>query len=247
MHHLAMYSATVASTSETDLTASPDGILAIQNGHFLPQRPFQLWFSAACAAVLSRARVITPSARQITTPFIRPINTAATWGMPQRIDTMEEGPLELKQGEEVALYTTNSAVASGVVYGALGLGIGARAPVGGQIFTLRGTSSTTATVNAWTQVAVTWQDVLPIGQYAVVGGEFFSAGNIAGRLIFENQAYRPGALGIQALGNACHDIFRNGALGEWGRFSNYAFPNVEVFAASADTSHEIYLDLIKVA
>jgi hypothetical protein len=247
MHHLAMYTAAVAATAETDLTAASDGILAIQNNHFLPQRPFQLWFVAAASALLTRARVVTPSARQITTPFIRPISVATNWGMPQRIDTMEEGPLELKQGEEISALVTNSAATSGQNYVAMGLGIGTRTMPAGQIFTLRGTSTSTATANAWTTISVTWQDVLPVGTYAVVGGEFFSSGQVAGRLIFEGQSYRPGALGITSLGNSADNIFRNGGLGEWGRFTNYAAPNVEVFCSSADTSHDVYLDIVKVA
>lgn len=245
-HHLACYTATVASTTETDIAAATDGILAIQNSHFLPQRDFQLWFQGVAGAQLSRARLVTPSVRQVTTPFVRPVSAAAGWGFPQRIDTMEEGPLILRQGEEISLLATNGAVTSAQTYGILGLGLGPRTPVAGQQFTLRGTSTTTATANAWSTIAVTWQDVLPQGEYLITGAEFFSANQIAGRFILENQFYRPGAPGIQSLGNAAMDIFRYGGLGAWGKFTNYAYPNVEVFCAAGDTSHEVYMDLVKI-
>jgi hypothetical protein len=245
MHHIAAFTATVASTTEQDLAALTDGILAIQNGHFLPQRDFQALFVGGAGAQLSRARLVTPSLRQITTPFTRPISAAAGWGMPQRVDTLEEGPLLLRQGEEVALFTTNAAATSGQVYGMLGLGLGPRIPVAGQQFTLRGTSSGTATANVWTQISVTWQDVLPQGDYAITGCEFVSSGQIMGRFILENQFYRPGAPGVQSVGSSALDMFRYGGLGMWGKFSNYAYPNVEVLCATADTSHEIYMDLVK--
>lgn len=246
MHHTVVYTASVASAAETDLAAAPDGIIAIQNGHFLPQRNFQAWYQGAAGAILSRARLVTPSARQITTPFTRPVSVAANWGMPQRIDTMEEGPLDLKQGEEISLLVTNTAITATQTYGLLGLGIGAKTPVAGQQFTIRGTSITAATANAWSILSTTWQDVLPQGTYAVTGGEFISTNQIAGRLIFEGIPWRPGAPGITGVGNAALDLFRYGGLGMWGSFTNYAFPTVEVFCGSADASHEIYLDLVKI-
>jgi len=246
MHHTALYTASVASTAETDLAAAPDGILSIQNGHFLPQRNFQLWYAGAAGGILSRARVVTPSARQITTPFIRPVSVGADFGMPQRVDVMEAGPLDLKQGEEIAVFVTNTAVAATRTNAVLGLGIGAKTPVAGQQFTLRGTSTTAATAAAWSLLSVTWQDVLPQGVYAVTGAEFVSATQICGRLIFEGSPWRPGAPGITGVGNAADPLFRYGGLGMWGQFTNYAYPNVEVACVAADASHEVYLDLVKI-
>jgi len=39
---------------------------------------------------------------------------------------------------------------------------------------------------------------------------------------------------------------RYGGWGEWMRFTNTAVPQVEFLSISADTSEEVFLDLIKV-
>jgi hypothetical protein len=245
--HLALYNSNATQNVDTDLAAVSDNILTIVNGHFLPQRPCELLFSAAASTNLARARVETPTLRQLARPFIRPVSGAVGWGYPQRIDDMRDVAVQLRATEEIQMYGFQTGAAAEQVFGAIGLGFGGYSRPAGSVSTMRGTSTTAAGVRSWTQLgSISWTDTLPQGVYAVVGLEVQSATAIAARVIFEQQSLRPGSLSIQSLGTGVDEMFRNGGMGEWGRFNSYALPNIEVFCNAADAAHEIYLDLIKV-
>lgn len=243
-HHTVMFSSSIATGTETQVNAVSDGIITIQNNNFLPQRPYQAAYIAGCATNMQRVRVRTPSIRQIADHWVRGLNQANTWGFPQRVDHGGRNALNFKSGEEITVLATQNAAGAQTQYVALALADSMPAPVAGTSYCYRGTSATTATAGAWSLLSATWTDALPDGEYAVVGGTFFSAGCLLGRLVFENQTMRPGALGIQSLTNDVDPIFRYGGLGVWGTFRNYAPPQVEVFCTSADTTHEFYLDIV---
>ena len=118
--------------------------------------------------------------------------------------------------------------------------------------TLRATAAITCTAlgNGWEAGAITFEQSLEAGMYAVVGMKVLAATPIAGRLIFPNQGARPGCIGYATpasnVGAIENPIFRNGNLGVWGTFSHTAPPQLEVMAAAADTAQEVYLDVVKV-
>lgn len=247
MHHTSAYVGTVAQATEIDLPAITDSYFVIQNGHLLPQRPIQILYAAAMGTLLTRARISTPTLAVITTPFIRDISPALNVGNPQIFANYSQDPLQLAALEEIVMFQTDSAATSEVNAAILGFNIQSAPQPAGSVFTIRGTSAATLVANAWTNVGtVTWQNQLPTGLYAVVGGVFFSAGCIAGRLVLENTAFRPGGLGITAITNRTDLLFRFGNLGMWGQFHNYAMPQIEFLSGSADTAEEIYLDLVKI-
>jgi len=95
-------------------------------------------------------------------------------------------------------------------------------------------------------LTVTWQDTLPEGMYAIVGSSLQTATGVLFRYIFEDQIERPGALAFINETDETHPMFRLGGLGEWGRFRNEAFPDVEVLAELADTAQIIYMDFMRV-
>jgi len=248
MHHtLAWSNTTVSNTTEVDLTPVTDAVVPVTAAnHFLPQRDVPLVYIGACSANLQRARFSQPSIAVVTTPFIRPINQALTFGIPQRFWDLSEQPLTLKGLEEITLFVTQTGGAAQQVVAAAGLMWQNIPAPPGNIWTLRGTATTTAVINVWTQITMTWFNALPTGTFAVVGMEAFSASMIAARLILENQVPRPGTLGIQSLTNFANQIFRASSysdLGVWGQFHNYNMPLVEVLCTAADVSYEIYLDV----
>lgn len=246
MHHICVYTASTAQAAEVDTAALADSVLLIQNGHFVPPQDMPLIFGGTASANMSRGRISTPSLLTLTTPFIRPVSAAASWGMPPRINDLFMTPLTLKKLEEITLLTFHGGAGAEQVWGILGLEVRRTPPPGGQVYTLRGISTTAAVANTWTQIAMTWQNNLPVGTYAVVGGTHQSANGIAFRLISPPDIWRPGGISITALGNETDEMFRNGYMGEWIRFQNYQFPNIEVVAGGADAAHEVYLDLVKV-
>jgi len=247
MHHTIAWTASTAQAVEVDTVPLADPVIPVTAAnHFLPQRDAKLLYIGAASANMQRARFSSPSLALVTTPFIRPISGAVGFGVPQRFQDYTYDPIVIRGLEELVLFTFHAGAAAEQVYGIAGIDYGQEpAPVGNP-YTLRGTSAGPAVANVWTQIAMTWFNQLPTGLYACIGLEAFSATNIATRLIFENQVPRPGALGIQALGNYDDEIFRFGELGIWGRFHNYVMPLVEVLCNAADASFEIYLDIVRI-
>ena len=248
MHHTCAYGASIADATLTDVAAIPDNILAIQNGHFFPTRDYALVYAfAAGATVINRARIVSPSLRQITTPWIRPLNTGLTVASPQFAADYRDNPFRIRGSEELEMDIMQTTGGAAQVCGILGLQtLYTPAPVG-DIYTLRGTSSTAAVARTWTQIAMTWQDSLPQGRYNIVGGRCISANGIASRLSLENQVERPGSISLASVAGTEHPMFERGGLGSWGLFTNQRMPIVEVFVEGTDASHEYYLDFIRVA
>lgn len=248
MHHTCAYTATVAATAETDIAALTDGVLVIQNGHFLPQRPTDICYAAFCALLGTYARLSTPTLSVVTSPYIRDISLAVDFGNPQILDDYSSDMLHLEALEEVTLFAKNSAATSGLSLCVLGLMIQQMPQPAGRVYTIRGTAAATLVINAWTQLGtITWQNQLPTGMFAVVGAEAFSAGGKAFRLTFENQVWRPGGLAMILETNRTHSLFRLGNLGTWGQFHNYAMPTFEMISASADTAETVYMDIVRLS
>lgn len=230
-----------------DVDVVPDGIFTVQNGHFLPQRDHFLYWAAAMNSAMDRVQLVTPTLRQITSPFITPLILALISGNSRNVADYRRFPLRLRQLEELQLLATLSA--AGPTRTTILLAIyDARPPAApsGDIFTMRGASTTAAVANAWSLLTVAWQDNLPNGLYACVGLRHISANGQAARLQFEEQAYRPGTLSSNVDTEQFHEMFMKGELGEFGRFQSYRMPQVEVLANAADAVHEVYMDLIRV-
>lgn len=247
MWHCAAYTASLGNVSNTDTPAISDGIMVIQNGHLLPQYDMLLHYAAGSGPNTDRIRIVSPSNRQITLPFIRPFNGAALPATDPNVADYRSNPFKIEGLEELAIETTTNAVGPSRITVLVGIGDPLTPVPRGNVFTMRGTSTTAAVANAWTQATVTWADSLPQGDYLCVGAHVFSTNQLGSRLTFENQYLRPGGQGVTALGNRSHYMFDKGGLGQWGRFRSVRMPNLEVLANAADASHEIYMDLVRVS
>jgi hypothetical protein len=236
----------IGTTADTDVTPVQDDIVLINNSHFVFQDPIAMIMAAAMSANLSRVKLSTPKTRQITNPFLRPLIGAATPPTSPNVADYRMNPFHLRAQEEISFLATSS-----IAMGTENLTIVSSYQVSpdpapqGDIYTLRGTSTTAAVANKWTSLTVTWADNLPQGTYACVGLQHESATAQAARLIFQNQFYRPGALSVTSLQNRSHDMFRLGNSGVYGRFIQTAMPTVQALCNAADASHEVYLDLIR--
>lgn len=248
MFHLLAFEEAVGTTANTDLDAIADQVFAIQNSHFFPSQPLDLVFAAYCSATANRARIVTPRFRQYTYPVISPPDANATFGADPNYYDLRQMPLRLNAFEEIAIEgTSDIAMGTEQSYGIIGVTPRLRPAPVGDIFTLRGTSTTAAVANTWTQLAVTWADTLPAGVYAVVGMACIGVTEVAARIIFNDQVWRPGCLGSALVANKQGSIFRLGGLGEWGRFRYNVMPNIEVLNVSTTAVHTVYLDVIPVA
>lgn len=247
MHHLLAFEEAIGTTANTDLDAIPDDIITRQNDHFFPSVDLQLIFASAMSATLNRARIVSPTLRQVTPPFIRPVIPAAVPADNDEPADYTQYPFRLPRLEELAIEASSDiAMGTEQCLAFLGVTPGLQPTPSGNIFTIRGTSTTASVALTWTTLTTTWADTLPDGRYAVVGLEVIGATQAAARLIFEEQIWRPGSLAQTAVGTQGSRLFRKGRLGVWGTFNNYAFPQIQVLNTAAVSVHTAYMDIMRI-
>jgi len=199
----------------------------------------------AIGADTTRAQLVSPSIRRRYPFEIVPVEVAAEPADPVKYFPLFDNPLQLDPDESLNAQAAENNASAGRSTVLVWLCDGATAPItGAEIFTIRATNTSTLTAYAWTNGALTFNDTLPAGDYALVGARGSSAGLIAFRFVFSQYAWRPGAIGMDSVGEVGAPIFRFGKLGEWGQFSHNTPPTVDFLSLSADTSQIVDLDLI---
>ena len=154
-------------------------------------------------------------------------------------------PLVLEQSEKLnALVNNNGNDEENVVL--VWLSDGKNAPIKGDIHRIKATVSETLEPYKWSNGALTFEQTLPAGKYAVVGMKAKSDTLIAARLVFVGESWRAGVLGQKAYSDDRPVIFEKGNLGSFGQFEFDQPPTVDFLASGADTSEEIWLDLVQV-
>jgi hypothetical protein len=100
----------------------------------------------------------------------------------------------------------------------------------------------------WSPLALSFEQTLPSGTYAVIGFEHTGPSAVAARLVFPGSAFRPGTVAMTSKGARTFDRVYDGSLGTYGIFRTAAPPAIEVLASSSDliTSHEGFLRVIRV-
>lgn len=247
MHHVVAYhNAALAAVADTDCNAITDLIIPVQNNHFLFQQDMYVQLGVSISATMQRAKLNAADLRQVTNPYLVPVNQAALPANNPNMADYRLNPLKLSKLEEVGLLQTGTSAGEDA-YGVLFVSPSPTidAVPAGQTFSFRFTSTTAAVKAVWTALSATFQDTLPGGNYGVVGFEIQSTNMIAGRMILPNQMYRPGALGITSLANRGHEAFYKGRLGLWGRFTSTYLPVFEVLCNAADASFEGYIEIVR--
>lgn len=247
MRHTVAYSESHDNTANEDITPVPDQIMAIQNGHFVPQVDCQINWAAPMSAVALRARLSSPSIRQVTQPYLIPVIDSVGPLTTDKAVDLRSNPIMARALEELAVESTLSAVGPTRDTIVVDLADSPLAPApSGQAFTIRGTGTTTQVASNWTLCSITWANNLPVGRYAVIGGIAYGATCQAFRVIFENQTWRPGGLGWVSEVVQADPLFRYGELGMWGTFQSNRMPNIEMLASAADAAQTVYLDLVRI-
>lgn len=250
MFHLSLYSASIASaTANQQVAAVADPVIAPAGSGFLvnAQVP-KIARVSGVGNILVRAQLSSASIREYTPNDIEPVNVGTLIGTPARMVDWFDNPLPLVPNEELDAFVTNSAATATQTTVAVWFIDGPVRPVAGRVFSVRWTASQTLTANGWTAFAVTFDNGIPSGTFAMVGSRMSSTGALFHRWVPRGGSpVRPGTFANQADSgyNLARD--RYGALGEWMRFTNTTPPQCEVFSGSADTSEQGVLDLIQVA
>lgn len=200
----------------------------------------------AMGPTITRAQLQSPSLRRMLNYEVQPVDIAAQPDPIKRHNLFVDSPIPLIPDESL-----NAFVAEGVagaereIVLAL-LADGPLSPISGEIFQVRVTGATTLVANAWTNGALTFDQTLPVGEYAIVGAHFRSTGLLAFRFVAPGVAWRPGATGCAAADDLDLPGQRRGGWGEWLRFRNTTPPTCDWLSLSADTAETGVLDLLKV-
>lgn len=196
---------------------------------------------------VDRAQLVAPSLRRRYPVEISPVDIGAEPASPSYPVMFPESPIALDPSEALDAQAAESGVGAtrATVLAWLSDGPIARYQ-GGEIFPIRATNASTLAANAWTNGALTLNDTLPAGRYAVVGMQAESAGLQAARLVFTEQGPRPGVIGRDAASDQGWLGFIDGRLGIWGEFQHDVPPTVDFLSNSADTSQVVILYLVKV-
>lgn len=250
-HHTAAYFETTgAAVTDSQINALTDGVLSIRNNNFFLDQPLDLIFAAVMGLDLSRARIDSPTLRNITRPYLFEIGAGVDPDAVPRFADYWQRPFRLPADQELELQVTEASVGGSNITALINLLTNNIPAPGGDIYTLRATSTTAATANAWSNIGpLTFDNSLPPGRYAVVGGIHQSANGQGFRVDFQSaagQKEKPGGMSVNALDDKIVPRQRLGGWGVWGEFDNTVLPSIEVLANGADAAHEVYLDIIKV-
>lgn len=228
-----------AALADPSMTVSGDNIS-------IPDYASMLIAAMGIGPNLTRAQLQSPALRRVLNYEIRPLNVGAEPLSPVPIDLFVNSPIQLDIDEQMQAYMSEDAAGASAGTILVWLADKAIEPVEGEIFTVRVSNASTLVANTWTNGALTFDQVLPVGRYAIVGARFESAGLQAFRFLFQGSTPRPGGVGCDAPADLEPKGQRFGGWGVWGEFQSTNPPTVDFLSVSADTSQIGTLDLIKV-
>lgn len=241
--HTVAYGSANNNQSNAQINAITDTIWSVQSNTILPPQDVKLLGAASVGATLKKARVYSGKVRAFGTHCIRPIMTATGITNPPVMQLMYDDPPVFRQLEQVFCDITNTA--NETDYTVLWFGTGIDPVPTGDLFTFRATGTTTLTANAWSNVALTFDDNLPAFKFNVVGLTAISTGCIAARIVFPGVAWRPGTLGQVSYQNQEHLAFLTRRFGSYGTFTPPVYPTIDVLSSSADTTQEFYFQCVR--
>lgn len=231
------------------------------NGNDITIPPYnQLVGGLVMGSGLSDARLSTPSLRAMFLPRLEPFLTAAS--LPTNQNVNESGsatytvypetphidrrlnPLVLQQSEKLNVEVQNGGAAD--AYAVLFLADKPIQEIEKEDFSLKLTATGTAVIGQWVNLQMTPAETLPAGAYDVIGMSVKSDNMVAARLVFVGGTYRPGVIGHRNYEEIKpNKMFRHGQMGLLGNFEFDQLPTIDVLCTAADTSFEIWLDLVQ--
>ncbi|HVI11027.1 MAG TPA: hypothetical protein VND65_22270 [Candidatus Binatia bacterium] len=185
-----------------------------------------------------------------------PVNRGTTFESPPRVWDFSRNPIALNPTDELDIFAAQNSGGAETDYVAVNMSDGqlVAAPQG-RMFTVHGTAAVTLNASAWTTVSWTFDQTIPSGRYAIIGGRCFAAHGKFWRIIpTEAPNYRPGGHMVQtydaldAHGQRGWDYLGQTGQnwGVWVYTNSYIMPQCELFSTSADTAEEIFFDMVLV-
>ena len=244
-YHTVAFAEQQAASGFTGVNAVQDTILNTVNNRILPGRNYGLIWTYCLGQSLAQARLDSPQSRSVVLPLFAQLDQAATPTSDPNFNDTTRNPFLMRGLEEFQPQVDNGG-ATEFEYVVMGLRESFEPVPSGEIWTMRGTSTTSTNANEWTTISITWSDELPAGNWALVGGVAQSSTAIAYRWVIEGQDLRPGGVAITALGNRTADVFYNGGLGVLGRFPAWNPPRIQMLESSASTDIDVLMQFCRV-
>lgn len=197
------------------------------------------------ATTITAAQIQTPTLRDTFYPNISPLDNvlAGSSLLPPQL-YRPNAPLPLTGLEQMQFYSNTDNAGAVAIYGLVWLQDAPQAPVEGEILTIRATGAATLVAGTWVNTNLTFDQVLPVGDYQVVGLRVEGANLVAARLVFQGYNWRPGVRGRATAIVLDDPMHRHGRAGVLGTFNNNVPPTLDCMGAT-DTTQVVYLDLIK--
>lgn len=246
--HTFAYSGSLAQTPNVDVPAVIDDVLTISNNHFIIPTPRKLFVGYAGSATLTLAELNCAKFRQYAPIRILPWNVGALPANNPNVFDASQLSIQLPTNEEIqAICSSGIATGSETVFLLFNVYSQYQTPPQGTVYSYHGVSTTTTNVGSWTTVTTTWDTTLGSGVYGVIGGTVADAGGVGWRIIFPEQSDRPGGLCVGSLANRSWPGFRSGGGGLLGTFQSLALPSIQILAATATSTRDVTLDIVKIA
>lgn len=249
MFTLAGFYETLANSAYVKIAALADPHLRISGDDIaIPSGLNMLLGAFARSPSMVKARLVSPSLRRFNNLIISPTfqQWQAQFNPNEHWMNLSQNMVALDVSEDINLEVDNNN-ASNFIYGGIWLADQIDPVPGGPRRTVLATGTTTTTAMAWSNVALTFDEDLPAGRYAVIGAMFQSANIVMARLVFPGaQWWRPGCLGIGEVVYTQHSDFRFGRMGLWGEFEHNLPPTVDFLTHSSDTAQVVHLDLVQI-
>lgn len=245
--HLALWSESVDQAAIAPIAALADPALTVSGDNIqVPDFGAYLMGAYAAGVNLTRAQLQSPSLRRITNPEIRPFDLAATPSSYPPIYDLMRNPIPLDVGEQMQAYAAEDGAGATQMLIAAWLGDGKVDVITDPIFSVRATAATLLASTEWKNGGLTFDQVLPVGDYGIVGARCESTNIVAFRFVFQGSTPRPGGLGLSSGARADPIGQRFGGWGLWGVFNSTTPPTVDLYALAANASEVLTLDLIKI-
>lgn len=250
MHNLvACYASVAQDAALANVNPVTDSIVTVQNSRFIFPMDVQIGCLLANVPDGSRARINTPSLRNIALPEIYPVKITAENGTNPPVQGPMWDTLRIPKNDEFGVEVSRAGAGAADCFIGIWYATGKTPAPGGPVITLRATATITLTVGTWVAGNLTFDQSLPYGRYAVVGMQATVGDAMFARLAFPgNIQYRPGVPVVEAYGSYINpQMFRFGNFGSFGVFDSTAQPLIEVLGHTAGAEAGVYLlDLIKV-
>lgn len=220
----------------TNITPVADShVRVVGNYFYVPSFASFLAGAIGCGVTPIRAQLRSPTLRNVFNQEITPLNIAVIPSTPQVMYDDFESPISLAPAEPLECLMQMGAgaqVNTMVVF----LTDGPVTVVRGDIRTIQATSAIAAVAGAWTNIALTFADTLPAGQYQLVGIKAMSTTMVAARALVPGQFARPGVIGNQVLSDPELRRFRYGNAGLMGTFMHDNPPTLDIMCNAADAA-----------